>query len=401
MQPAPPDDLKRLHDLHSRGEYQRQLEQIVEDVRGVLDALPVRYQLKSRVKSFEEYHRKWSSLGGSPIGDMLGIRIVCPFLEDVETAEQALAARLSIAEIDRKGERQSLREFGYDSTHLVLNLERQTIPHPLPGVAPVCEIQIRTILQDAWAEVEHELIYKSDWSIPTDAIQRKLAALNANLSLSDLIFQELRDLQKEVKRKQERRRALQTAQTQVALSVESRALGEHLDAERLDEVQRLDLDKLVLRALTAHSEGAFDTAIRLYSLVLSRKDVESIRPLILNHRGMAYFALGENQAARADFEAAVANDGSSHRAWYNLGLVHRALREAGPARDAFARSSSLDPSFLDARIQHLRVLIDEQDVTCARQVLQGLTPDQASRPEVAALRAAVANLVGEGDSSAS
>lgn len=397
MQPAPPDDLERLYELHSRGEYQRQLEQIVEDVRGVLDELPVRYQLKSRVKSFEEYQRKASSLGGSPIGDMLGIRIVCPFLEDVDAVERALAARLSIAEIERKGERHSLREFGYESTHLVLNLERQTIPHPLPGVAPVCEIQIRTILQDAWAEVEHELIYKSDWSIPTDAIQRKLAALNANLSLSDLIFQELRDLQKEVQRKQERRRALQAAQTEVVPSVESRALGERLDAERLGEVQRLDLDKLVLRALTAHSEEAFGTAIQLYSVVMSRKDAEPIRPLILNHRGMAYFALGESHAARADFEAAVATDGSNHRAWYNLGLAHRALGEAGPAREAFARSSALDPSFLDARIQLLRVLIEERDAACAHEVLESLTPDQASRPEVAALRADLATLAGEGD----
>lgn len=397
MHPAPPDELKRLHDRHSRGEYQRQLDAIVEEVRRVLDALPVRYQLKSRVKSLDEYHRKWKSLGGAPIGDMLGIRIVCPFLEDVGVVEQALAARLSIAEVDRKGERHSVREFGYESTHLVLDLERQTIPHPLPGVAPVCEIQIRTILQDAWAEVEHELIYKSDWSIPTDQIRRKLAALNANLSLSDLIFQELRDLQREVQRKQEQRRALQEARSQVVPSVESRAFRERLDAEHLDEIHRLDLDKLVLRALTAHSEGSFGAAIQLYSLVLSREDVESIRSLILNHRGMAYFALGESHAARADFEAAVATDGSSHRAWYNLGLAHRALGDTGSARDAFARSSSLDPSFLEARIQHLRASIDERDLPGARQVLLGFTAAQASRPEVAELRAALADLVGEGD----
>jgi len=396
MKPAPPDDLERLYDLHSRGEYERQLDQIVADVRRVLDALPVRYQLKSRVKSFEEYDRKRRSLGGAPIGDMLGIRVVCPFLEDVGVVEQGLAARLSIAEVDHKGERHSFREFGYESTHLVLDLARQTIPHPLPDVAPVCEIQIRTILQDAWAEVEHELIYKSDWSIPTDPIRRKLAALNANLSLSDLIFQELRDLQREVQRKRERRRTLQAARSQIVPSVESRALGERLDADHLDEVQRLDLDKLVLRALTAHSEGLFDAAIQLYSLILSRKDVESIRPLILNHRGMAYFALGESHAARADFEAAIATDATSHRAWYNLGLAHRALGDASLARDAFARSCSLDPSFLDARIEHVRALLDQRDAVGARRMLSDLSPSQAKRPEIRKLRAALAALVGEG-----
>jgi putative GTP pyrophosphokinase len=395
MQPVPPDELKLLHDRYSREEYQRQLDQIVADVRAVVHALPVKYQLKYRVKSFEEYQRKWKSLGGTPIGDMLGIRITCPFLDDVRVVERALAANLCIAEVDRKGERHSFREFGYESTHLVLDLNRETIPHPLPGVAPVCEIQIRTILQDAWAEVEHALIYKSDWSIPTDQIRRKLAALNANLSLSDLIFQELKDLQKEVQRKQERRRELQAARSHVVSSVESHALDKRLDAESLDEAQRLDLDKLVLHALTAHSEGSYAAAIQLYSLVLTREGVESIRPVILNHRGMAYFALGENHAARADFETAVATDGTSHRAWYNLGLAHRTLGEPGLARDAFARSSALDPSFLDARVQHLRALLDERDVATARQVLRGLAPGQADRPEIADLREALAALVCE------
>jgi putative GTP pyrophosphokinase len=38
-------------------------------------------------------------------------------------------------------------------------------------------VQLRTILQDAWAEVEHELIYKSDIKLPNASIRRKLAAL--------------------------------------------------------------------------------------------------------------------------------------------------------------------------------------------------------------------------------
>ncbi len=63
----------------------------------------------------------------------------------------------------------------------------------------VCEIQLRTILQDAWAEVEHELVYKSDISLPNQSIRRKLASLNATLTLSDLIFQEIRDYQKEIR----------------------------------------------------------------------------------------------------------------------------------------------------------------------------------------------------------
>ncbi len=395
MPSTPPHHLQALYERHSQREYEEQLAQIVDSIGAVLRSLSVRCQIKHRVKSFDEYHRKWSALGGTdstPIGDMLGVRIVCPFLDDVRVVERALGKQLSIVEIDRKGEQRSFSEFGYDSTHLVLDLHRETVAHPLPGVAPVCEIQIRTILQDAWAEVEHELIYKSEWSIPTDQIRRKLAALNANLSLSDLIFQELRDLQNEVRRKQERRRELQAVSAQLEPSLESRAVGQRLDTAALDEIQRLDLDQLVLRALTAHAEGAFGAAIQLYSLVLTRPGATSIRSIILNHRGMAFFALGENHAAKLDFESAVAADASQHRPWYNLGLAHRALGDGGRAREAFAHCCRLDPASGDARAQYVRALIDEPDLATAQRELATLTSDHPAHPELADLRAALAAL---------
>ena len=62
-----------------------------------------------------------------------------------------------------------------------------------------------------------------------------------------------------------------------------------LDAAHL----HLSATDLVLRALTAHSESSFATAVRSYTLVLARSEADSIRAVIVNHRGMAYFALGE------------------------------------------------------------------------------------------------------------
>jgi putative GTP pyrophosphokinase len=59
---------------------------------------------------------------------------------------------------------------------------------------PVCEVQVRTILQDAWAEVEHELVYKAEFTPFDEPMKRKLAALNANLTLSDMLFQEITGL---------------------------------------------------------------------------------------------------------------------------------------------------------------------------------------------------------------
>ena len=84
----------------------------------------------------------------------------------------------------------------------------------------VVEVQVRTILQDAWAEVEHELIYKSHFRFPnSDSIRKKLAAVNASLSLADMIFQEIRDAQKEMARwGQERFQAMLDKATELANS---------------------------------------------------------------------------------------------------------------------------------------------------------------------------------------
>ena len=377
------DELRLLYESHSSLEYQQQLQQIVAELLSVLRTIPVKSHVKCRVKSFAEYYRKWTSLGGTeqtPIGDMLGVRIICPFLDDVRVVEKALAGKLRIAEVDHKGANHSFREFGYESTHLVLELDRDTISHQLPGVAPVCEIQLRTILQDAWAEVEHELIYKFESSIPTDQIRRKLAALNANLSLSDVIFQELRDSQKEVQRMQEKLHEIQNTSSRLIPSDElSRRLHEELaDAE---DDEREDLERLTLRALTAHSEELFVRAIRLYSRILTLPQADSIRAIILNHRGMAYFAVGENNAARADFEAALALDGKNYRAWYNVGLTHQAIGDSGRALNAFAKCCKLEPTFFDGQIHHIRALLEQREIESAGQALRALRESDSQRPE--------------------
>ncbi len=253
----------------------------------------------------------------------------------------------------------------------------------MPGVAPVCEIQLRTILQDAWAEVEHELIYKSDWPIPTDQVRRKLAALNANLSLSDVIFQELRDFQQEVQRKQYKRRKIQNTRGGLIPSDE---LSQKMDGEIANNGKKEGLEKLVLRALTAHSDESFSRAIRLYSKALLLPEVEDIQSIVINHRGMAYFALGENNAARADFKAALAIDGTNYRAWYNLGLTHQALGDEKWAVEAFAKSCELRPEFFDAQFQYIRALIALGSLTDAQNALCNLSPEYVGKSEMLALK---------------
>jgi hypothetical protein len=56
----------------------------------------------------------------------------------------------------------------------------------------VAEIQVRTILQHAWAEIEHDTRYKAVDVAPT-AIARRFVALAGLLEIADREFQALQD----------------------------------------------------------------------------------------------------------------------------------------------------------------------------------------------------------------
>jgi putative GTP pyrophosphokinase len=183
----------------------RKLEKRIEKLIAPVSSNP---RVKGRVKSFESYFKKYIRLlksvdpGGAPrISDLIGIRIICPFMEDLTAVEKLLANEFRIMEAERKGSSHTFREFGYESIHLLIAVPDGMVKEAGTLGKPCCEtaeIQIRTILQDAWAEVEHELVYKAEFNPFDTPLKRKLAAVNASLSLADIIFQEIRTYQREL-----------------------------------------------------------------------------------------------------------------------------------------------------------------------------------------------------------
>ena len=53
---------------------------------------------------------------------MMGIRVICAFLEDLEIVRKQLEASFSVQEVERKGAEQSFREFGYESVHVLISI---------------------------------------------------------------------------------------------------------------------------------------------------------------------------------------------------------------------------------------------------------------------------------------
>jgi len=343
----------------NRPELEEQLLTLYQKIRGLLEEQGYTPTIKYRVKSFDNFFNKLLKLfreqeSKQPlITDLLGLRVICPFLEDLENVERLINANFQVVELERKGDRHSFREFGYDSVHLLIRLK----PEPdrqLPFADSCCEIQLRTILQDAWAEVEHELVYKSDIVLPNDSIRRKLASLNASLSLSDLIFQEIRDYQKEVRARGLQRRQ-SVAEILAATSSIDLAHGPNgqsgkqvldlLDIEA-DRSPR-SLEKLMFKALEAHSNKNFSGAVQLYARILKMKLDPPLRSLVYNHRGMALFALADYPRAIEDFSRAIHFNGSNSRAWCNRGLVGRVQRKFDQSLEDYDRATELAPEQLD------------------------------------------------------
>jgi len=368
-----PDRKKLIFNYEkSRPHYEDQLSKHVRRIRNLINRTGLNTTVKYRVKTFDSYFEKLLKLNTSSkrkvlIKDLLGIRIICPFLEEINMVERLISEHFKVLEIERKGLKHSFREFGYDSIHLLIKLDDSQQRNVMPHCRNVCEIQLRSILQEAWAEVEHDLIYKANVSLFNEPVKRKLASLNAILTLSDVIFQEIRDYQKQVQ--QEGLILRQTVQDKV-ISQDEISILNQLNQPALKE-QELEVDlplppentieKLLLEALNAHSNNHFEKAINIYSRILRMRTNSLTRSIIYNHRGMAYFVQSEYQKSLGDFSRAFENDENNFRALNNRGSTYRILGNYSRAIDDLNRSIEINSLQTDGYYIRALVLNDMED----------------------------------------
>ena len=148
----------------------------------------ITYRIKDQARLIEkiEEENKQSGVGPGPItkenfqervGDILGIRLICLRLSDVEAVETylALLAEENILKFLRKPIRKrafvlpvdpdeaipedlELRYSGYSSIHYQVRLgENSDANDALKGLQ--MEFQLRTILEEAWGEIDHKYRY--------------------------------------------------------------------------------------------------------------------------------------------------------------------------------------------------------------------------------------------------
>ena len=280
------------------------------------------------------------------IFDVIGIRVVCPFLEDLSAVEELIKDNFRVLEIERKGGDHTFREFGYESVHLLVIIPDDIISSGCSLMCRTAEIQIRTILQDAWAEVEHELIYKAEFNPFDNPLKRKLAAVNASLSLADIVFQEIRSYQRQLNNELEKRR--DSFFQKIEGSVDNFIYSDLRPAETSPSPSRPlssseSIDELLLNALYAHNKLQFDEAIMFYTRILELNPNDNVKSLILKHRGMAFFARSHYEVAIDDFAESLKLDPKSYKAAYYMGIVYSVLKKYPQAIDVFNLSLEINP----------------------------------------------------------
>jgi ppGpp synthetase/RelA/SpoT-type nucleotidyltranferase/Tfp pilus assembly protein PilF len=276
------------------------------------------HSIEGRAKTVESFERKARKLQSNDsskpkyveplreITDLTGVRVITFFPKTIEVVRQTVEQEFEVLEVKDLGEeRFEQGQFGYQSIHYLVNLrkERCELPEYRKYRDRTAEIQVRTILQHAWAEMEHDIQYKSVDQIPT-SIRRRFIALAGVLEIADREFQAIQDEDSQLHSVV--RASLQDDLTapQITLGSRQSAEGDETPpSEHGSEEASEALSDLVgwspgqARGLVA--VGKYDEAIDLYTRMLNAQP--NLHTLYLA-RAKARFLAGDRVGALADID---------------------------------------------------------------------------------------------------
>ena len=179
------------------------LRQELDDVLSDRDLARIR-SISGRVKSKRRtwrkvnqprYRQQITTVDDIPrvLDDLIGIRLTCTNLRDLEMVQVALeilprrSGKKRPLCLDPTSERDYVehpKESGYRGWHVNLGVQHDDTP-------VTCELQVRTLLQDSWGELTHEDSYSKSGELPplVEVLSKRMADLLATL---DNIAEDLR-----------------------------------------------------------------------------------------------------------------------------------------------------------------------------------------------------------------
>lgn len=153
------------------------------------------HSINSRVKDKEsiekKIERKGTYLKIDDITDVVGVRIITHYSDEVDLIAKIIESEFFVDIENSIDKRKSLApdRFGYLSLHYIVSLSdvRSNLAENTHYKNFKAEIQIRSILQHTWAEIEHDTGYKTSIEVPHH-IRRQFSRLAGLLEIADEQF---------------------------------------------------------------------------------------------------------------------------------------------------------------------------------------------------------------------
>ena len=151
--------------------------------------------ITSRIKAPESMARKLKrrgleadgSLALTRVHDALGFRAVCSFTSGVYHMAQWIRQRPELEVLLEKDYISRPKENGYRTLHMILRIREGE------AAGLTAELQLRTIAQDFWASLEHQIKYKQE--VPKEELIRKeLKRCADEIASIDLTMQTIQEL---------------------------------------------------------------------------------------------------------------------------------------------------------------------------------------------------------------
>ena len=174
--------------------YEELAERVEKILAEILTIEKINYAvIQHRAKTIESFQIKLKEINYSDknLPDLAGIRVVGYVRSDVEKIIQIIKEHFDVDEIKSKDKSTELSpdRFGYRAIHLVCKLPkaRTVLPEYKKFKDIIFEIQVKTILEHAWAQIEHDRNYKYK-GLPKN-IQRDFYLIAGSLEIADEKFE--------------------------------------------------------------------------------------------------------------------------------------------------------------------------------------------------------------------
>jgi len=157
-----------------------------------IDVLAVTHRTKAFTSFLAKVHQKRYADPFLETPDLCGVRVIAFSPSDLGRIGSIISGEFSVREVVMQETRLQEDQFGYRSDHYVVTLPDTWLGAPnYRGLAGLqAEIQVRTILMHAWANLSHRLSYKSIDQSPLQ-FRRRIFQLSALFEMADEEFDRL------------------------------------------------------------------------------------------------------------------------------------------------------------------------------------------------------------------